>query len=236
VTRARLAPWLAAALVVLAACTSDASAPATSPTPAPSEAPETRTAPGNPSAIASPGLDEPLPAVSPGRPYDAQAVLAAMRASARPGGVPDQLETDAVAAAVAEQLWTWDGRPYPLLQAGGACGPQACSLELAGAPRGAAGADLYVFSVLPASSTVRLEAADLHGYPARLDRQLDALVRRRLPAADLAGLALAAASWQPPPDETVMVAAYRSGGEEGAPAVDVVVDLASEEVLELREP
>ncbi|HET6381119.1 MAG TPA: hypothetical protein VFH63_08855, partial [candidate division Zixibacteria bacterium] len=180
----------------------------------------------------------PAPVVlpTPGRPYDATAVLAAMRASTRPGGVPPELQADAIAAAVAEQLWTWDGRPYPVLQVGGTCGPRACSLELAGTPSGAAGSDLYVFSVVPAASVVRLEAADLHGYPAALDEALDALVRTRLPATELAGLAFTAAAWQPPPNETVMRVAYRSGGEEGAPAVDVIVDVAAGEVLEVRAP
>ncbi|MGH2456780.1 MAG: hypothetical protein ACRDHD_11060, partial [Candidatus Limnocylindria bacterium] len=171
-----------------------------------------------------------------GRPYDAAAILEAMRTSVRPGGVAAELQTEAIAAEVAASLWTWSGRSHPQLQVAGACGPTTCSLEVAGTPVGAAGTDLYVFLVTPSSGAVRLEAADLHGYPAELDAALDDLVRAQVPAERLAGLAMTAAGWQAPPLLGQFVVAYRSGGEEGSPAVDVVVDLFQGAVLEVRDP
>ncbi|HEX2884697.1 MAG TPA: hypothetical protein VHQ42_09000, partial [Candidatus Limnocylindria bacterium] len=44
----------------------------------------------------------------PGQPLDGDGVLAAMRASRRPGGVPDQLETEPIARRIAESVWTID--------------------------------------------------------------------------------------------------------------------------------
>ena len=95
-------------------------------------------------------------------------MLAAMRDSTRPGGVPDELETDAVAAAVADQVWTWDGSPgRRSAWAAPAARPNA-ALEVAGSTDGMAGADLYTFTVDPATGEVTLELSDLHGYPATL--------------------------------------------------------------------
>ncbi|HEX7197446.1 MAG TPA: hypothetical protein VF364_11515, partial [Candidatus Limnocylindria bacterium] len=62
-----------------------------------------------PSATASPKAFD-LPEA--GRPFDAEAILAAMRDSRRPGGVPDEMQTDAIAAAVADAIWTIDGEPW----------------------------------------------------------------------------------------------------------------------------
>jgi len=169
----------------------------------------------------------------PGTPYSPAEVLAAMRDSRRPGGVPDELETDAVASAVAAELWTWDGDPWLSWSAGGACGPQMCSLDVAGSPASAAGTDLYTFVIDAGSGAVTLASTDLHGHPTRLEARLHAIARRELEAADLDGLSLVGTRWLPPPDTDRYWLAYRSGGEEGAPRLDVLVDLASGEVLEI---
>jgi hypothetical protein len=173
------------------------------------------------------------PPAAPGRPYDADSLLAAMRASTRPGGVPDQLETDAVAEAVSGQIWTWDGQPWQVLSAGGACGPTACTLDVAGSADGAAGADLYSFGVEPEGDQVTLLASDLHAYPTSLDARLDQAARAAA-GEELGDLAYVGARWLPPPDDGRYWLAYRSGGEEGAPGVDVLLDLDSGAVLELR--
>ncbi len=170
------------------------------------------------------------------RPYGAEVVLQAMATSRRPGGVPDQLQTEAIAAGLAQQIWTYLGGPYPTLVVGASCGPSSCTVEVTGAPAGAAGADLYAFSVAPASSTVVLAATDLHGYPSGLDARIDRVVRDRLGAAALAGLALTGATWQPPPQGGVFVAAYRSGGEEHAPGLDVTVNLVTGTVTDTAAP
>lgn len=187
-------------------------------------------------ATASPAATSASPAVDPGRPYDAQDVLAAMRESRRPGGVADELQTEEVARQVAEQLWTWDGAPWTSVAVSGSCGPDACTLEIAGSVDGGAGADAYSFTVDPANGAVQLAASDLHGYPAGLDDQLDAIARGELPAASLEGQALLGARWLPPPETGRYWLSYRSGGEEGSPGTDVLVDLAAGTVVETREP
>jgi hypothetical protein len=173
------------------------------------------------------------PAVQPGRPYDADAVLQAMRDSRRPGGVPEALQTDEIAAAVAAELWTFDGRPWPQLVIGGACGPAICTLDVAGTPSAAAGSDLYSLSVDPDAASVTLDSGDLHGYPAALDGGLAEAGQAAL-GDRIRGLAYTGARWLPPPDAGRFWVSYRSGGEEGSPGLDVLLEPATGEVLEIR--
>jgi hypothetical protein len=200
------------------------------------------TAPASPSAGA-PSVEASIPAsagaaiplAQPGTPYGAADLLQAMRDSRRPGGVPDELETREIAAAIAAQAWTWDGEPWETLSLGGACGPDGCNLDLAGAPTGEEGTDLYSFSVDPGAGAVQLLATDLHGHPAALQTMLDAAARATLGSDRLEGLELVASRWLPPPDTDRYWLAYRSGGEEGSPGLDVLLDAASGEVLEVLE-
>jgi hypothetical protein len=191
---------------------------------------------GSQSAQASSSASGTLALPTTGRPYDGTQVLAAMRESRRPGGVADQLETSAIATSLAAAIWTYDGRAYPSLLIGGSCGPEQCTVEVSGAPAGAAGADLYAFSVTPEGAGVELLAADLHGYPSGIDAILDGVARRELEAELLEGLALTSASWLPPPRAGVFRAAYRSGGEEGSPGLDVLIDLTRGTVVETSAP
>jgi hypothetical protein len=197
--------------------------------PAPTTSISAATATATPSAGqpgATPTAAEPVPA----RPYDGAAVLQAMRNSRRPGGVPDQLQTEQIAAAVANQLWTWDGEPWPELVIGGSCGSSTCSLEVAGTPPDAAGADLYVLSVDPATATVSVDSSDLHGYPAQVDGQLKAIATQ-MAASAIRGLRFASAQWIPTAPGRYLLA-YRSGGEEGSPGVDLLIDARSRMLLD----
>jgi hypothetical protein len=171
-------------------------------------------------------------AVTPGRPYDAATLLTAMQESRRPGGVPDQLETNALAATLSERVWTWNGQLWTTLSIGGACGPSSCSLDVAGSSDGAAGADLYTFAVAGDGEVTRV-TADLHAYDASLDATLDA-AGRAAAADQLTGLAYLGASWLPPPDQGRYWLAYRSGGEEGAPGLDLLLNLATGQILDSR--
>ena len=171
----------------------------------------------------------------PGRPYSADDLLAAMRDSRRPGGVPDELETAQIASTVADEIWTWDGTPWQTISIGAGCGLEHCSLEVAGAPIGSEGVDLYSFSVDRAAGEVALTASDLHGYPTDLEPRLDAVARSGVAAGVLAGMELLAASWLPPPDAGRYRLAYRSGGEEGSPGVDVLIELATGRVISVDE-
>lgn len=184
-------------------------------------------------ATASPDASQGMVPVA-GQPYAAAALLAAMRDSTRPGGVPDELETDAVAGAVADQIWTWDGQPWQTLSVGGACGPAECTLEVAGSADGMAGADLYILTVHPGGGDVALESSDLHGYPAALNASLDG-VARAAAGDEIGDLTFVSARWLPPPDEGRYWLAYRTGGEEGAPGVDLLLDAATGAIVERRE-
>lgn len=201
--------------------------PATPSTPAPTGA-EPSTAASGP--IGDPG--NPLSLRPPGQPFTASQILEAMRDSRRPGGVPDELETEAIAAAVADALWTLEGEPWTSITAGGTCGEDACILELAGRPSGAAGEDVWVLEVTPDGGVEAL-SADLHGVPSTLLGGLDAFARAADEGGRLDDLVLTAVRWQPPPNETRFVLAYRSGDEEGSCVLDLELDTADGSVTEL---
>jgi hypothetical protein len=217
---------VAAAFVLIAAgCTGspEISASATD-APAPSSPAATASSASSPSPTATP---EPTPLVAlpdPAHPFTADELLTAMRESRRPGGVPDTLETPAIAAAVAERLWTFGPGGWATSSVGGGCGPQVCSLEVGGTAEGALGEDLYVFTIDPASGAVSLMDASLGGTPAELVEALDAAARETWEGS-LQGLGLASIAWQPPPDEGTFILTYRSGGEEGSPGVTLLLDV-----------
>ena len=212
---AAVAAVTATVALVLVACSATAPTPASSAGRSPA-----------PSPTGSWAVDVP----DPGRPFRAADIRAAMASSVRPGGVPADLQTNEVAAAVAEALWTFDGSPWPAIAAGGSCGPDACTLELAGRAAGAAGEDVWVLRVDPTMPSVDVETADLHAIPASLADRLDAHARAAEGAPPLDGLVLTSVRWRPPPDAGVFVLAYRSGNEEGSCSVDVEVDARSGDV------
>jgi hypothetical protein len=191
---------------------------ATSPTPLASFA----------SAVPSP------PGPGAGLPYSANDVLEAMAGSRRPGGVPQQLQRDSLAAAIAGELWTFDADPWEAISVGGSCGPSHCTLEIGGSSDGSLGEDLYIFDVAPDAGEVSVLSAELRGMPAGWADELDGFARANWPDAPLPG-PMTSARWLPPPNEGVYVLSYRSGGEENSPAVDAVIDLGAGSVA-LREP
>ena len=166
-----------------------------------------------------------------GPAFDPATLLDAMRTSRRPGGVPDQLETEEIAAQLADAIWTVDGQPWATMAIGGSCGPQSCSVEVAGTRPGSAGEDLWVFDVDPATSEVRLASAHVAALPADLVSSLDETARMLVGDDSLEGLALASARWAPPTDGR-FVLSYRSGGEEGSCGIDLTLDAAAPAVIE----
>lgn len=189
-----------------------------------------------PTAAASASGGSPTASVQPGRPYSASDVLTAMRDSRRPGGVAAELQTEAIAAGVAEELWTWNGEAWQAMTATGSCGPASCTLEIIGSTDGMAGADTYTFEVVPADDAVDLVATDLHGYPPDLESAFDQIARAAVPVPDLEGMVLLGARWLPPPDAGSYWLSYRSGGEEGSPSLDVMIDFGRGVVVETRPP
>lgn len=186
---------------------------------------------GGSGIIGDPG--SPISLNPPGQPFDADDILAAMRDSRRPGGVPETLQTDAIAAAVAEVLWTLEGDRWETISAGGSCDAGSCRLELAGGVEGAVGEDVWVLSVDPESATVEVETADLHAVPSEAADALDRLARGAEGGSALDDLLLTSVRWQPPPDASRFVLAYRSGDEEESCSMDVELDRETLTVTEV---
>lgn len=175
---------------------------------------------------------QPTPPATPagwvaGQPIDAALILDAMRGSRRPGGVPDELETGEIAAAVAQRIWTIDGEPWTTVSAGGSCGPVRCTLELGGVREGSAGEDLWVFEVIPASGEVAVLDANLRSIPPEIAASLDGLARASEGRIDAEGLLLVSVRWRPPPEDETFELSYRSGNEEGSCELELTVDIGS---------
>jgi hypothetical protein len=226
-SRLRASVLVLGGALVLAAC-----ARAGQGSPAATDAPS-----ASPTAVTTPAATASSPAASPtaeptagipdaGLPYDAAGILDAMATSQRPAGVPAQLQRTEVAAAVAAELWTFDGEPWVALWAGGSCGPTHCTLEVGGTSSGALGEDLYLFDVDASTGEVTVLSAELRGLPQAVADELDGFARANWPQAQPPG-PMVSARWLPPPDAGVYILNYRSGGEEGSPSVDARVDLVA---------
>ena len=172
--------------------------------------------------------------LEPGQPYDATAILEAMRTSPRPDGVPDELQTQAVAAAIADAIWTIDGEPWDAILIGASCGESSCLIEVAGTREGAAGDDVWTFSRSSAgAAAVLVDAVQLHAIPDNLVADLDRRARSLLDS-DVESMTITAATWQPPPGSNRFELSYRSGGEEGSCGVDLVLDTDRGEISDQR--
>jgi hypothetical protein len=172
----------------------------------------------------------------PGRPYTADDILDAMRDSRRPGGVPDEIETQAVAQAVADAVWTFDGEPWAAMSIGGSCGATTCSLDIVGTRPDSAGEDVWSFAVDPAGSDVTVLSSDLGAIPDATAGRLDAIARNLAAPEVLDGLVLATVRWLPPPESGAYALAYRSGDEEGSCSVDVVLDASGLRIVRSGDP
>lgn len=181
-------------------------------------------------ACSSPGPspDADAPAIpEPGRPFDSATILEAMRESRRPGGVPDQLETDAIAAALAERLWTIDGAPWETMSISASCGPVRCTLDVSGSRAGSLGDDLYAFEIIPAGDEVAPISTDLRSMPPDVGAALDGMAREAEARIARDGLVLASARWNLPPEHASFQLSYRSGNEEGSCELELALDAAS---------
>ena len=154
-----------------------------------------------------------------------------MASSPRPDGVPEELQTDAIAGAIAEAIWTFDGAPWDAIVIGGSCGG-SCLVEVAGTRDGTPGDDVWAFAVVPASEQVAIESAELRAIPDELVEELDELARSLVAPADLEDMRLTAATWHPPPDTDRFTLIYRSGGEEGSCGLDLLIDADAAEILD----
>lgn len=183
----------------------------------------------------SPDAADALAIPEPGRPFDAATILEAMRESRRPGGVPDQLETDAIAAELAQRLWTIDGEPWTTMSIGASCGPVRCTLDVSGSRQSSLGDDLYAFEIIPAAGEVAPISTDLRSLPPDVGAVLDRMAREAEPRIGPAGLVLASVRWLPPPDHESFQLSYRSGNEEGFCELELALDVASGEAETLSD-
>ena len=176
-----------------------------------------------------PSTSPPAPIWAPvesGQPFDAEAILTAMRESRRPTGVPDEIETPAIATAIAETITTFDGEPWSTVSIGGSCGPSTCTLDVSGSRPDALGEDAWAFSVELDTGQVSVIDSQLGSVPRDVVELADQAVLRSSSGAQVAELVIGSVSWLPPPDGR-LVLAYRSGEEEGSCRRDMSVDMAS---------
>jgi hypothetical protein len=190
-------------------------------------------------ACGSPGPSPSQPArswapIESGHPFDAETILTAMRESRRPGGVPDGVETPAIASDIADAIWTFGGEPWSTMSIGGSCGPATCTLDVSGSHPDALGEDVWTFSVEPATGRVSVIDSQLGSVPPDVVELAEQAVRASSLEAQVAELAIGSVSWLPPPDGR-LVLAYRSGDEEGSCRRDVSVDMTSGSVELERE-
>lgn len=165
-----------------------------------------------------------------GLPYDGAEILDAMRSSRRPGGVPDALETDPVAQAVAERLWTIDGTAWDTIAASGSCtSATACRLELSGSRSGWLGEDVWVLDVDPSVPTIGVADTTLGSVPPGVATDLEGLAASLV---DLEGLGLTSVRWTPPPDDERFELSYRDAGEEGGCTVELALDAVAGMILD----
>jgi len=158
--------------------------------------------------VATPGAD------LAGRPYDGAAVLALMRAQGLPAIDPALLD-EGVAAAVADNLWTYDGQPYRRLIFEGRCEGAGCALGVTGLPTFASDAtfaDAYRWMIEPGAAALRTEGGwpSLSGYPHELDPELEAEARA-LAGGDLDDLQLSSIRWLPDAEDRLFELQFDDG-------------------------
>lgn len=173
----------------------------------------------------------------PGRPYTAADIEREL--ADVPEEFPDRLRDPALAGAIADALWTYDGRPYAELWLLGSCSTNgACELTATGRPEsgGEESSDVYFWQVPARSSTLVASGPPaLKGYPPELASEVDGLVRSLDRDGVLTGLSLLGVEWAVPPPDDGYVARYGTGDEEGARVVQVLVDRSAGQILRIAE-
>ena len=155
-----------------------------------------------------------------------------MSTSPRPDGVPEELQTDAIAAAIAAEIWTFDGTRWDEMVVGGTCGPETCVVEVSGSREGVEADDVWTFAVDPATESVTVGATDLRALPEEVVGDLDVLARSLVADEALEAMVLSSLAWLPPPSNDRFAMSYRSGGEEGSCGVDLVIDTDEESIVD----
>ena len=183
----------------------------------------------------------PIATVAPtghGRPYTPEMMVAELMDV--PYNFPRELQTDFVAAALADQIWTYDGRPYRELNLVGDCyGSPRCDLRVIGLPAFASTrdqSDSHSFSIeLPTRVVTRSYSGGLRGYPPELGPEVEALARSLDTAGRYADLPLRRVLWALPPPGDAYLVQFQRGSLEDAIVRCVALDRAQRQILWISE-
>jgi hypothetical protein len=159
---------------------------------------------------------------------------------AKPGPtlVATDLLNSAVAAAIADAIWTWDGQSYDRWWIEAYCA-RTCELVIQGIPASdiAGEEDMYHFHQFdPSRPAQTLELGDypsLGGYPAALDPEIEQLGRALDEGGVLDDLGYFHASWFPPPRSGEFLAFFSDGNEEGGSNAYVWLNLVERRLIKL---
>lgn len=168
----------------------------------------------------------------PGQPYAAGDIQPFLERA--PIGFPDELRTPFVAAAVADRVWSYDGRPYRDVLFGGSCESEICEFSVTGLPTFAPthdASDTWFLRLDRRTGLISTHGApSLKGFPPELVPELDSLARSLDVDGRLTDLALLGAQWSIPPPGDAFQLRYGKGLEEGDPTLLVTLS-RSERVL-----
>ncbi|HEX2756204.1 MAG TPA: hypothetical protein VHM48_12105 [Candidatus Limnocylindrales bacterium] len=152
----------------------------------------------------------------PGKPYTADDILAILRAA--PAGDPAEMRTPQIAAAIADRVWTFDGRPYQRLLVGGRCDGGMCEISAEGMPAFGATDDLaddWFWRMDLRTGLVSDNGEPrLRGFPPELVPELDALARSLDTDGTFSALPLIRVEWTVPPPVGAFVLRYGTGTQE----------------------
>jgi len=175
-----------------------------------------------------------------GRPYSPEMIAAELQDVQF--GLAPELQSPFIAAALADRIWTYDGRPYREMWFSGSCdeaGAGRCELSVQGLPDYAPtreSEDYYHFEVDLRSGAVRLAALPGgKGFPAELIPEIDGLVRSLDTEGRLEGLTLSYVLWAFPPPDDAFIVRYETGDLEGDRWIHVTVDRANQRILSMEQ-
>jgi hypothetical protein len=171
----------------------------------------------------------------PGQPYTA-ADIEPMLAAA-PVGVAAQIRMPQVAAAIADRIWTFDGRPYQEVAIGGSCENQGCEIIVQGVPAYASTRDIQDIWLLGLDLRTGVFADNspsLGGFPTELVPELDTLARSLDRDGTFAALPLIRTEWAIPPPAGVFVLRYGTGTQEQDVNWFVTLSTVDRSILAIR--
>jgi hypothetical protein len=178
--------------------------------------------------------------IAPRRPYSPEQVLAILeKLAVTDPAFDDRLARLNIAAPLADAITTIDGKPYRTVDVHADCSSAKCGLSIVGHPMddpetASNRVDRWRASVLldRGPATMFPALAELRGYPARFDGELDALVRTVVPKERLDGLAFREGRWLLPPAVGFELRYEDAGGTRG---VALTVDPATNAVRGIRD-